>query len=356
MNLLWIDEHILDYRAELVTAIASRVEHLTLVAGVIGGDVLKCVDDLPNVRVLGSSDSVGASDPRIVSPDSVMRLRRRTYSSLRGMSLLAAGQVDSVLLGNMGLSLPGLAAARSLGSVKLVVWARLSEHTEAGVSRARTAYRRTFAQVPDAWLVNGQSGRRYVNSLNVDPGIIQILPQAPPNLPRMVCQRERAVLYVGRLVEGKGVEDLLASQMKAQFPLTVVGGGPLSGLVRQREGRGVRYLGWLSAEALAREYARHRALAFPSHKDEWGLVALESLRLGTPVVGSPYSQAVAELVIDGSNGWVVHPDDHRAMCDRLLSVLDMDPVEFAGMSQRAVASVAGITTEEMANTMLASLG
>ena len=47
----------------------------------------------------------------------------------------------------------------------------------------------------------------------------------------------------------------------------------------------------------------------PSLADEWGLVVVEALSQGTPVVGSIYSEAVASLVAPGVNGFSFAPDD-----------------------------------------------
>ena len=174
------------------------------------------------------------------------------------------------------------------------------------------------------------------------------------------------VLYVGRLVEEKGIEELLrawallaagpapldASRAAAPPTLVVVGDGPLAGQVEAAPD--VRLLGPLPRERLPVVYAAADALVLPSiatprFREPWGLVCNEALHQGTPVVASSAVGAVAGgLVRDGETGLVVPPGDPPALAAALGRLLgDAALRERLGAAGRA--ALAGYTYEAMAD-------
>ena len=92
------------------------------------------------------------------------------------------------------------------------------------------------------------------------------------------------VLFVGRLVEAKGIGDAIEAWRRSglELPLVVAGTGPLR---RRVEAEGVEVLGWLDRRRLSAAYRRAAVVVMPSRWQEpFGLVGLEALTLGTPVV------------------------------------------------------------------------
>ncbi len=92
------------------------------------------------------------------------------------------------------------------------------------------------------------------------------------------------VLFVGRLVEAKGVRDAVAAWERSgvSLPLVVAGAGPLAEELRRP---GVELVGWAPREKLAALYRRAAAVLLPSRWQEpFGIVGLEALTMGTPVV------------------------------------------------------------------------
>ena len=91
------------------------------------------------------------------------------------------------------------------------------------------------------------------------------------------------VLFVGRLVEAKGIRDAIEAWRRSglDLPLIVAGTGPLR---RRIESEGVEVLGWLDRRRLSAAYRRSTVVVMPSRWQEpFGLVGLEALTLGTPV-------------------------------------------------------------------------
>jgi glycosyltransferase involved in cell wall biosynthesis len=111
----------------------------------------------------------------------------------------------------------------------------------------------------------------------IPPFVHGLDPDAPPSGPP-------CVLFVGRLVEAKGVGDAVAAWRRARvgLPLVIAGTGRLRESLAEP---GVEVLGWVDRAELSGLYRRARALLMPSRWQEpFGIVGLEALALGVPVV------------------------------------------------------------------------
>ena len=129
---------------------------------------------------------------------------------------------------------------------------------------------------------------------------------------------ESFVLFAGRLVEAKGLRDLLdAFELlgEAAPPLVVAGAGPLEPLLRHRAG--VHMVGFKSRDELIELYALADRCAVPARDEPWGVWVNEALACGCPVVATDAVGAAADLVRDGVDGWVVPAGDVGALARAL---------------------------------------
>lgn len=125
---------------------------------------------------------------------------------------------------------------------------------------------------------------------------------------------DRYVLFVGRLVEAKGLPELLAAHKRLgdDAPaLVVAGAGPLETLVRGQPR--VHPVGFKSADDLVELYALADRCAVPSRDEPWGVWVNEALACGCPVVATDAVGAARDLVRDGVDGWVVPAGDVTAL-------------------------------------------
>ncbi len=111
------------------------------------------------------------------------------------------------------------------------------------------------------------------------------------------------VLYVGRLSEEKGVEEL--AEATRGLPRVVVGDGPLRSLFPDAAG-------FVPPRALGPYYERAAIVVCPSQREGYGVVAREAMAYGRPVVAAAVGGLV-DVVEDGVTGLLVPPGDPRAL-------------------------------------------
>jgi glycogen synthase len=162
------------------------------------------------------------------------------------------------------------------------------------------------------------------------------LPAPPADAPSFASRfgvRGPFVLFVGRLASNKGLltlVDAFATLRKAHpdTELVLVGEeGGMGPAVRARVvslglNDYVHITGYVSDErALAQAYREARVLALPSEYEAFGLVLLEALAQGTPVIASRVG-GIPEFILDGQAGLLVTPgstDELAAALQRLWS-------------------------------------
>ena len=136
------------------------------------------------------------------------------------------------------------------------------------------------------------------------------------------------VLYVGRLAVEKGMDALVPAfrtvyaAMGERTAFCVAGDGPEGERVR-RELPFARHLGFLDRATLADLYADADLFVFPSATETCGLVALEAMASGLPVIGAA-AGGMRDNVREGVTGRLVPPGDAEALTRAMASVLDDD--------------------------------
>lgn len=136
-------------------------------------------------------------------------------------------------------------------------------------------------------------------------------------------------LHVGRLAPEKNVEVLLRAfeVVRSALPpeavrFVVAGSGPSVPALRALAGPGVTFLGTLDrARELPGLYASCDAFAFASETETLGLVVLEAMASGLPVVATP-SGGVADHLVHGQNGLAFPPGDVEACARAMRRLVD----------------------------------
>jgi glycosyltransferase involved in cell wall biosynthesis len=132
-------------------------------------------------------------------------------------------------------------------------------------------------------------------------------------------ERSRHLLMVAALVPYKRVEVGIEVASRLDLPLRLIGEGPLRPQLAWRAPRTVEFLGRVSRERLRDEY-RSAALLLVPNVEDFGMVTVEALACGTPVVGLD-GCGTADVVVSGEHGELAGTasvDELVAACRRTL--------------------------------------
>lgn len=155
-------------------------------------------------------------------------------------------------------------------------------------------------------------------------------------------------LYVGRLSLEKSIDDFLALDLPGTK--LVVGDGPEAPRLKQQFPQAV-FVGSKSGEALAAYYAGSDVFVFPSRSDTFGLVVLEALASGLPVVARP-GIGPADTIGTSGTGIISHDLGNAAMqalrIDRAACRNHALTFSWATSTQQYLAQIASIVKPSVA--------
>jgi phosphatidyl-myo-inositol alpha-mannosyltransferase len=139
---------------------------------------------------------------------------------------------------------------------------------------------------------------------------------------------DRAVMFVGRHEERKGLAVLLdaAADLPADVAVWVASDGPETAALQalHRGNRRIEWLGRISDDEKIARLRAARVACFPSlHGESFGVVLLEAMAAGTPVVASDLP-GYRNVATHGADALLVPPGDPRALGQALTSLLADD--------------------------------
>ncbi|MFN2468603.1 MAG: glycosyltransferase family 4 protein [Gaiellaceae bacterium] len=220
----------------------------------------------------------------------------------------------------------------------LVLWVESTARDARSGSGPLESAKRFAIRSASAFLVPGRAAAEYLESLGVEPGRIQVAPNAV-DLRLLARQVEAArarrdelraelglsgcvFLCVSRLSHEKGVDVLARAFHGVSGQLVLAGGGPDRALVEAAAPEGTRLLGNVPRDELPRWYAAADAFVMPSRSETWGMAMNEAAAAGLPLVASEAPGAGYELIEPGVNGFRVPVGDESALREALRRVAD----------------------------------
>ncbi len=137
----------------------------------------------------------------------------------------------------------------------------------------------------------------------------------------------RVVLSVGRLVHYKGFECLIRAMMHVRGKLVIVGDGPLRRelenlTAKLRLGRQIFFAGKVKETLPYYHSSDVFALASVARNEAFGIVQLEAMATGLPVVNTSLRSGVPFVSLHGQTGFTVPPSDPEALARALNQLLD----------------------------------
>lgn len=161
----------------------------------------------------------------------------------------------------------------------------------------------------------------------VDTRLFRPLPPSPAMRVRLSNNHsgDFLLLYVGRVAKEKGLGGL--AEPLRELPgarLAIVGGGPEMPQMRERfRDSPAVFTGFLSGDELVQAFSCADALIFPSTNETFGLVALEAMACGLPVI-APMRGGLVDILHDEHNALVYNPDEPRTLLHQVRR-LQYDP-------------------------------
>ena len=158
---------------------------------------------------------------------------------------------------------------------------------------------------------------------------------------------EKIILYVGRLVYEKGIQNLIAAMPKIldryhDSKLIICGrGGMIDELREQVKYLGIEnkvyFAGYCDFKKMQKMYKCADVAVFPSTYEPFGIVAIESMLSGTPTIVSDVG-GLNEIIEHGVTGMKSYAGNANSIADSVLSLL-FDPKLCANISQNAIKKV-----------------
>ena len=219
--------------------------------------------------------------------------------------------------------------------------------------------------VADLVIVNSEAVRREVLARRIPIRRVEVVPNGV-DLARFTPAADwpaddGSILFVGRLVAQKGVDVLLRAfsvllRRCPQSRLVVIGDGDLE-LYLKRVARHlglpnrVSFVPWRTGEALVERYQRAQMVVMPSYYEPFGIVALEVMACGRPVVASRVG-GLTEIIEHGVQGYLAPVGDHLELA-RYMAGLVGDVALRQTMGQAARERASAFTWERTARETLA---
>jgi len=136
------------------------------------------------------------------------------------------------------------------------------------------------------------------------------------------------LLFVGRVVKLKGLELLLPviKRLEKNIHLIIAGDGPeLSEIKNMAEdlkiADRVDYKGYIEGDSLKKCYEESDVFILPTKNDCYGLVILEAMCAGLPVIVSKYADGAPDLVEDNVTGYIIDPYDPDQVESKIKNLL-----------------------------------
>ena len=220
----------------------------------------------------------------------------------------------------------------------VLLWGGVGPHNAYLDSPARLAARRATAHWFDYAVSHTKEGADYLREvIQIPSRKLTQYPYQPADRSTLSRGSRRnghsaslprpVFLYVGRLIREKGLYtliqacSLLEGSKAGDFSVAIVGSGPeearlrMAARILEVDGR-ITWFGAVDYSQLGACYQASDVFVFPSLEDIIGMVVLEAMVFGKPVLCSDQAGA-KDMVRDGRNGFVFNPNDARHLADHM---------------------------------------
>lgn len=242
---------------------------------------------------------------------------------------------------------------------KLCMFYERTAYVERNSPFWRSLYRRIMGIPVDCFLINGTLTENYLNdglhfkntpkvkgcmcadSFGLSKAVLKVTDDDKQTLHEQLnLQSGLTFLFVGQLVDRKGVKELLAvwDKHNAKYPednLLVIGEGILEQTLKEKfaKDKTIHIMGGINYDELYKYYALCDVFIMPTLEDNWCLVIPEAMACGKPVACSIYNGGHYELVQNGVNGYKFDPLNSDSIIETLAK---FHQVDLLSMGQKSI--------------------
>jgi glycosyltransferase involved in cell wall biosynthesis len=260
---------------------------------------------------------------------------------------------------------------------RLILWCESTGNDQRYNHPLKDAYKRWFVRNCTQYLVPGKASFEYLTLLGAEGPKIYIAANAVDNdFFADACAKnrdrrgefkqrkgypEKIILYVGRLIEEKGVLDLLKAFQSLScnyrnLGLVLIGSGKGEERFRdfcaEQNIKNVFFEGFVHQDELPAYYAAGDVFVLPTHSDTWGLVLNEAMASSLPVVCSDVAGAACDLIKNAENGYIYEKGSIAELTEALNKTLDSSKESFGAKSYEIIQ---GYSPEKCASGFLRAI-
>ncbi len=289
-----------------------------------------------------------------------------TYLPLNIVGRLLKFKPDIIFSNSFGMWTLLALLFKPLGQWRVVI---AYEGSSPGVdyrnSALRLALRQVMVKASDACITNSHAGKTYLTEiLKAKSERVFVHPYEVPaaNPAKKITEVKSDIaglkrpifLFVGGIIPRKGLHLLLQActvlkkQGCSDYTLLVVGDGSqqeeLQNYCQQSDlTDSVKWMGRVDYDSVRAYFDRADVFVLPTLEDTWGMVVLEAMVAGKPILCSKWAGA-SELVIDGENGYCFDPYETEHLAELMGRFLN-NPELTISMGQKSQELMANYTPE-----------
>lgn len=337
MKILWLSSWFGDYRVPVYDnlnrlsdgafwIVCSEMETSELVRRKLREKLGDHAIIMPQQKII----RLGNADSDFANSSLALHWQQGLYSAIRNV------KPDVIIVEGFGRWAPAGIIYSILHRKRLLMFYERTAWTERKAGWWRTLYRRLAGKAVDCFLSNGALSEQYLREnlgfssapiirgcMSADSFYLHYDVEAELEARHKAdreaeCRNGKGIrfLYVGRIVEPKGIRQLLEAweihhRLYPDDTLTLAGEGILLNEMRERYGddKGIIMAGYVSYDRIYSYYKECDVVVQPTLEDNWSLVIPEAMSCGRAVMCSIYNGGYPELVKDSVNGYSFDPLD-----------------------------------------------
>jgi len=261
------------------------------------------------------------------------------------VSIIRYSQVYNVIHAHWTLSAGAACLGRWIHQRPVLVTVQGSDILQVPQSWVGARITRIILSNCDAITALTHALKERIIKIGVDPAKVCVIPNGVNTtkfVPISDLHRENLILFVGSLIKRKGVRYLLEAMQRVirnfpEYRLVIVGDGPeKKDLIQHASNLGlsahVDFVGFQAQDRVRSFMQRARLLVLPSLEEGMGVVLVEAMACGTPVVAS-WVDGIRD-VVTSDVGILVPPADSERLAEGICEIL-ADPVRWKRYSRNA---------------------